>query len=211
MFLINVFTLRNYTWTFSFLQFVICSLKEWFHLMIVYSLDACLKGRPMLDERCSLPRLRKLVLLHVPAHRTDDILMNILHWQMLDSLFLQYDDDEEWSLALIDGLKGHRYLRHLCFIVESEPSKSSAWGLPKREMIEELVEAWANRDWMSIFFLKHARFQEMPRSSIISAIHHGDGNVKYKEIRDVSIDKVILAFPQFYTLFWQYLTASLYP
>ncbi len=165
----------------------------------------------MLDEKCSLLRLRKLVLLSVQAQHTGDILMNILHWQMLDSLFIQYDDDVEWCLALIDGLKRHRNLRHLRVVVESTSSKTSAWRLHKREMIDELVEAWANRDWMSMFFIWNACYEEMRRSNIISAIHHGDGDVKHNEFCDVPIDTTIRAFPQFYTLFWQYLTARLYP
>ncbi len=55
------------------------------------------------------------------------------------------------------------------------------------------------------FFLVHAGI------TTISAIHYGDGHVKYKEMRDVPIDTTILAFPQFYTLFWQYLKPGLYP
>ncbi len=100
-----------------------------------------------------------VVLFHVKAHRTHDVLMNILQWQMLDSLFIQYDDDVKWSLALIDGLKSHRNLRHLCVIVESVPRKTSEFRLPKREIIEGLVGSWARRDWMSMFFIWREGFQ----------------------------------------------------
>ncbi len=137
--------------------------------------------------------------------------MNILKWQMLDSLFIQYDGNVKWSLALINGLKRHRNLRHLCVIVQSSPNKGSTWCLPKREMIKELAEAWTNQDWMSIFFIWRAGFEENPTTHMISAIHYGDGGVEYKEICKVPFDKVILAFPQFYTLFWQYLQPGMYP
>ncbi len=156
-------------------------------------------------------RLRKLVLFRVPAHRTHDILTNILQWKMLDSVFIQYDDDVECSMALIDGLKRHRTLRHLCIIVDTELSTRSAWRLLKREKIEELVEAWANRDWMSMFFIWRTRLHGTLRTSNIRAIHHGDGNVKVEEMSNVKFDEVILAFPQFYALFWQYLKSELFP
>ncbi len=72
-------------------------------------------------------------------------------------------------------------------------------------MIEELAGAWTNRDWMSMFFVWRARLQEMHRENIISAIHHDEGNFKYEEFHSVPFNSVILAFPQLYTLFWQYL------
>ncbi len=147
----------------------------------------------------------------VQAHRTDEILRNIFHWQMLDSLFIEYKHDIEWSLVLIDRLKRHRHLRHLCVVVKTASIKTSDWRLPKREMIDELVEAWANRDWISMFFIWHICYEERPRSNTISAIHHGDGHVKHNEFRDVPIDATVRAFPQFYTLFWQHLKEMLYP
>ncbi len=39
---------------------------------------------------------------------------------------------------------------------------------------------------------------------MISAIHEDNVSIKYEEMRGVKYEKIVLAFPQFYTLFWQH-------
>ncbi len=78
-------------------------------------------------------------------------------------------------------------------------------------MIEELVAAWSDRDWMPILFIRRPSFQVVADVNMISATHHCDGNIKLEEMHGVSMYKIQLALPQFYTLFWQYVEPQVYP
>ncbi len=160
----------------------------------------CLKG----DSNASA-RLRKLVLLNVRGSQTNDIMMCVLKWQALDALLIHYEDFVQWPLLLMDGLRNQNSLRHLCVVVETSPSSQKAWHLPTRVMIGELADAWANRDWVSMVFIWGPIFKSTPEINMISAIHHDDGNIKYDEMHEVTLDKIVSSFPQFYTLFWQYI------
>ncbi len=68
------------------------------------------------------------------------------------------------------------------------------------------ADAWADRDWMSMFFILHPSLEGHPATSFVSAIYEDDGNVKY----GVSLKNIFLSFQQFYTLFWQHVVSPLY-
>ncbi len=78
-------------------------------------------------------------------------------------------------------------------------------------MIEELIAAWANRDWMSMLFIWRPSFQVVADANMISATHNGDGNIKFEEMHGVPLYKIELALPQFYIIFWQYVEPQVYP
>ncbi len=170
----------------------------------------CLKGGQLRDERGILRRLRKLVLLHADVSLANEILMSVLQLKQLDTLFLRLDGGAQFPLELIDELKLHQSLRHVGVIVEGEPRWRNNWNLPPRRMVAELAEAWSSRDWMAMFFI-YQNSRVCGETNVISATHHGEGNIDYGEMRGVAFSKVILAFPQFYTLAWQYLESRVHP
>ncbi len=157
----------------------------------------CLK---QIGNHFALSCPRKLVLLHTVAEWTNEIVKCIHQWQNLDALFIRYEDGTRWPIALLDGLAKHKSLRHLCIIIEP---RGDTCCLPARETIEGLVDAWSNRNWMSMFFIWNP-LHRVNCTCMISAIHEDNGSIKYEEMRGVKYEKIVLAFPQFYTLFWQY-------
>ncbi len=159
-------------------------------------------------NQIELACLRKLVLLHARAAWNNEIAKCLHQWPTLDAFFIRYEDDMHWPVALMDELAKHRSLRHLCIIVEA---RRKTCHLLTREVIEGLVDAWADRDWVSMFFIWHACFFASPATSIISAMHEDDGSIKYEEMCNISFHKIVLSFPQCYTLFWQHAVSPLFP
>ncbi len=158
-------------------------------------------------EGDTLPCPRKLVLLHVRAGWTNEIVKDIHLWQTLDALFIQYDDEIHWPMALMDVLERHRILRHLCIIIEARRKRNIyrnvRWliDLPMLGRIETGCRC---------FFILHPSLEGHPATSFVSAIYEDDENVKYGEVRGVSFENIVLSFPQFYTLFWQHVVSPLY-
>ncbi len=160
-------------------------------------------------RRESLLCLRKLVLCQAHVSCINDISRCVLRWNNLDAFLIEYGGDLEWMSVLMDKLAKHKNLRHLCVIAHTKQIIQGAHPVPIRQKIEELAGAWSYRDWISMFFIA---IQPVGHQlSFISAIHHGHGTIKYRESQDTEIDFMPHAFPQFYTLFWQYAKPQLYP
>ncbi len=57
----------------------------------------------------------------------------------MDALFIQYEGDVQWPVALIDRLIEYRGLRNFGVIFDAVPNGNETWRLPTREVIEKLA------------------------------------------------------------------------
>ncbi len=178
------------------------------HTLVNPPIECLTKGQ-IRGKKATLQGLRKLVFTNAHTCYTKKILTDILQWQHLDALFLQYRNVEKWPPAVINGLKKHRGLRHVCVVATNVAYGGRTFKLPSHEKLAELAEAWCNRDWRSMFFIRRTCFDESIESTMLKAIHHGDGIIEYELVGDGRIEEVILEHPEFYTLFWQHIEPEL--
>ncbi len=71
-----------------------------------------------------------------------------------------------------------------------------------KDSLNELMNAWRGRNWQTIIFL--IRQDLDGKITLVSAERNGGGKIEYQKLHRKLCTVLLSAFPQFYTLFWQY-------
>ncbi len=163
-------------------------------------------------DAAPLPRLRKLILFY--DHRCGTITSRFMwprQWQNVEILLIDILGYDGRTRGLPAELMEQRNLRHVCVIGEiirrKRPSKDSS-KLSMDDSLNQFVKAWGRRDWKTIIFISR-EFSD-GEISLFSAERNDDGRIDYKQLHKKPCRVLLSVFPQFYTLFWQYIYPQLF-
>ncbi len=160
-----------------------------------------------------LPRLRKLILIFQRLRGPSTARLNWpRQWENVEILLIDIFRFTGWPRGLLALLKEQRNLRHLCVVgeVTSRYSRSRKFfaKLAMKDKLNQFVKAWEGRNWQTIIFLTRERFNQ--EITLYCLHRNDDGSIVYNELHRKPCDLLCFLFPQFYTLFWQYIWPQLF-